>query len=63
MMRNQGLSVDENISRRTSNYGGFVNQSQRFNNDFTDDTVSRNSNMPPKRQTAVQQQNKDVSQF
>lgn len=63
MMRSQGLSVDENASQRTSNYGGIVNQSQRYNNDFNDDTMSRNSNMPPKRLTNIQQQNKDVTQL
>jgi len=61
LMRNQGLSVDENASQRTSNYGGVMNQSQRINDDYNnDDTVSRRSNMPVYRQTDVLQ-NKDIS--
>jgi hypothetical protein len=52
-MRNQGLSVDENASQRTSNYGGGMNQSQRINDYNNDDTVSRRSNMPAYRQTDV----------
>ena len=59
-MRNQGLSVDENASQRTSNYGGGMNQSQRINDYNNDDTVSRRSNMPAYRQTDVLQ-NKDIS--